>query len=299
MEFAAVRQFLNRIRGASGEDEAAPSPETALTPVVSHGPSRPDVWPALALRHRLCGEGFSFPDGEAEVLHLARPLGLTEAASVALLGAGSGGPVAAITAAFGAWVSGYEADPALIPIALAHCRHTGQAKRASISLWRPDAPDLPHRHFHHALSLYALAGAPPRGILAALTGALHPGGQLVLLDFAAPPKRGTDPAIAAWAQREDRPPVLPCADDITALLANFGWDVRVVEDLSDRHVATILRAWHTLVRPMAQVRPSLTEAKLLVSEAERWLHRVRLLQSGQLRLVRWHAIAGDRAPPLA
>lgn len=306
MGLTALRQFFGRVRGEPAGDAPAPSVAAAPAAPASSAPSsrapRADAHllpPMLALRHELCGDGFLFPDGEGEVLRLARPLGLSEAASVALLGAGSGGPVAAIAAAFGAWVSGYEADPALLPIAEEHCRQSGQGKRATVAAWEPAQPALPRAHFHHALSLYALAGVAPRPVLAALAEMLRPRGQLVLIDLVATPDAAADADFARWALLEGRPPVLPSETEITRLLGELGCDVRVAEDVSARHVEAVIHAWRVLIRPMASVRPTLARAKLLVAEAERWLLRVRLLQAGRLRLVRWHAITAAKTKPFA
>ncbi|HET6196892.1 MAG TPA: phosphoethanolamine methyltransferase, partial [Acetobacteraceae bacterium] len=51
------------------------------------------VWPSarIGIAESLWGEGFLFPGGGAEVLRLAKPLGLTEASSLLLVGAGTGG----------------------------------------------------------------------------------------------------------------------------------------------------------------------------------------------------------------
>lgn len=300
MSFTALRQLLGRARRAAVPAAPALPPLAAGAPAAPRAPDRPPLpglTPLLALRHDLCGEGFLFPDGAEEVVRLARPLGLSDAASVALLGAGSGGPVTAITTAFGAWVSGFEADPALLAVAIEHCRRGGHGKRISVAPWQPAAPELPRAHFHHALSLFALAGAAPKSVLAALALALRPRGQLVLLDLVAAPDLEPDASFANWARLEARPPHLPMEREITGLLGALGCDVRVAEDVSERHVEAIIAAWRALVRPLASARPPLARAKLLVAEAERWLLRVRLLQAGRIRLIRWHAIASGKVPP--
>ncbi len=315
MSFTALRQLLGRARRAAvpaalslpppaaGAGPSSGAPGASAAPESPHrSPDRSPnagLAPQIALRHDLCGEGFLFPDGAEEVVRLARPLGLSEASSVVLLGAGSGGPVTAITSAFGAWVSGFEADPALVAIAVEHCRRGGHGKRVSVAPWQPAAPELPRAQFHHAFSLFALAGVAPNPVLAALVQTLRPRGQLVLLDLVAAPGRPPDASFADWARLEERPPLLPAQAEITGLLGALGCDVRVAEDVSERHVEAVIEAWRALVRPLASARPSLARAKLLVAEAERWLLRVRLLQTGQIRLVRWHAIASGKAPPLA
>jgi hypothetical protein len=43
---------------------------------------------------------------------------------------------------------------------------------------------------------------------------------------------------------------------------------------------------------MEDTRPTRRQAMRSVQEAELWMLRLRLLQSGKLRLIRWHAIGG-------
>ena len=74
------------------------------------------------------------------------------------------------------------------------------------------------------------------------------------------------------------------------MLGRLGFDVRIVEDISHRHLQDVLAGWLTAIRVMQQRRPTLRQLALVVREAELWLARCRLLQDGRLRLVRWHAI---------
>ena len=65
------------------------------------------------------GAGFIFPGGEIETLRLTRPLGLSAAASLLIVGVGSGGPASAVTRNLGAWVTGMDTDPSLLAAARA------------------------------------------------------------------------------------------------------------------------------------------------------------------------------------
>jgi|BEDMetMinimDraft_2_1075160.scaffolds.fasta_scaffold00705_10 SAM-dependent methyltransferase len=280
-----VAHFLSSRR--AGEEGAA-----EITPAAD--PASRITRPPRDVLDLLCGPGFEWPEGAEEVLRLARPLGLTEAHSVLVVGAGRGGPVAALAATFKSWVSGFEADPARLAYATRHCARSGCGKRATVAPFDPAEPQFPLSHFHHVMALGALRGAPHEPLLRSLAQALRPFGQIVFVDFVAEP--ADLPALAAWARLEGHPATLPEESALTALLERWRFDVRVVEDLTARHVAAALHAWHHLVRTLESDRPTPAEARLIVAEAERWLHRVRLMQSRKLRLVRWHAIAPP--PPL-
>ena len=95
------------------------------------------VWPSarISVAEALWGEGFLFPGGGAEVLRLAKPLGLTAASSLLLIGAGTGGPPRRIAAEFGVWVTGYEANPHLVALANERSQRAGLGRRAQVEHW--------------------------------------------------------------------------------------------------------------------------------------------------------------------
>jgi SAM-dependent methyltransferase len=274
---------------------AAASAWVADIPPPAH--ERPGaIWPAarIGLAEQLWGDGFVSPGGEEEVLNLARPFGLTAAASLLLLGAGPGGPPRVISDEFDAWVSGYESDPELRDLALERVRRGELGKRVQVAGWNQAVPKFRARFFHHCLALEPLRGADPAPVLAALAAALKRGGQLALVELVADaPLDPTDPNVAAWAGLERRPPVLPSEVAISVHLAGLGFDIRVVEDISRRHTVQALIGWRAAVQEMhGQKRPPPAHAALVVAEAELWFRRLDLIRAGKLRLLRWHAIAG-------
>ena len=109
------------------------------------------------------------------------------------------------------------------------------------------------------------------------------------------PLNPADPAIAAWLRLEGRSPGMHSALAVSRGLGRLGLDVRVEEDLTDRHIKLALTGWHDMVLRLAANRPPADQAAAVVQEAEMWTRRMRLMQSGKLRLMRWHAFAGARA----
>lgn len=270
-----------------GQAMAAP-----LVPAARWTPAR------IAIADELWGDGNVFPGGEDEVLRLAVPLGLSAASSLLLIGAAGGGAPRAVAGGLGAWVSGHEADPALAAVAAWRLPRAGKvvARRATVAAWDPQAPVFRRRGFNHALALEALRGAPWRPVpvpelLIALAGALRPGGQLVLVDLVATARLDPeDPMVRSWAEVEGRVPDLPTEAGLSAALARLGFDVRVVEDLSARHMRLAVQGWKRLVRTLSATRPDRLRAAAVVAEAEVWTRRLKLIHAGQVRLVRWHAI---------
>ena len=253
----------------------------AVGPIVADAPGAPalasqaaDNESLLVQSDALWGEGFRWPGGEAELMRLAAPLGLSPAHSLLFLGAGAGGPVRAFASTLGVWVPGSEADPALAAIARRRLQRAGAqlAKRAKIESWSPAAPAFPARGFHHALLLDVLAAGDPVATLGAAIQAVKPGGQMVIVQTLSGP-RGE--ALGASVPR---------------ILEAHGCDLRIVEDESARHARLVLQGWRSQVRQMRGTRPSPAEAARLVEEAARWLYRTRDIRDGRCRVMRWVAI---------
>jgi SAM-dependent methyltransferase len=250
----------------------------------------------IAIVDALWGEGFTFPNGEQETLHLAKPLALSKASSLLLVGAGTGGAPCCITAQLGAWVTGFEADPELALVATERSTRSGLGKRAEIRFWDPMEANFLRRNYHHALTLEALRGEPSGPLLAGLFQALRPGGQLVMVDLVAEqPLDPRDAEVVAWCRLEGRPPVVPSQRAINGALGRLGFDVRVTEDISLRHMQQALHGWHNMIRGMHSKKPAPAMAMVVVREAELWLRRLSLMRAHLIRLMRWHAIRSDTA----
>jgi cyclopropane fatty-acyl-phospholipid synthase-like methyltransferase len=291
----SVRNLLGRHAPPAGAATSAAVTAPSLMPDAVLAEDDDPVWPSarISVAEALWGEGFLFPGGAAEVLRLATPLGLSAAASLLMIGAGSGGPPRCITTEWGAWVTGYEANANLVALANERSERAGLGRRAQVEVWDLAEPKFPRRYFHHGLAIEMLRGVAPEPALTAVAQALKPGGQFGLLEIVADlPLDRADPMVAGWARLEHRPAEVPSELEITNVLARHGFDVRIVEDLSRRHMQSAIQGWRTAVQAMAGKRPTLRQTAIVVREAELWLARFRLIRAGKLRLVRWHAIVG-------
>ena len=106
--------------------------------------------------------------------------------------------------------------------------------------------------------------------------ALKPEGQFVLLEMVADqPLDPVDPMVASWARLEHRPAAVPSELEITNILARLRFDVRIVEDVSRRHMEHAIRGWRVAVQALAGAHPSLGQIAVVVREAEPWLARFR------------------------
>ncbi len=240
----------------------------------------------------LWGAGFTSPGGAPETLRLASPLGLNQNVKLLLVGGGLGGPAEAIAGSYGTWVDSMEADPELAAIAEQRRPAHEAGSRIKIAGWNREQPCFRHRSAHHAMALESLRGAKLGPLLDGLAAALRPHGQIVLTELVAEtPAPDNDREFAAWCRLENRGPDMPSLNAVNTALTSRHFDLRVVEDVSDRHVSATLAGWRSAVKAMAAgPRPEAAEAAILVTEAELWLLRIRLMRRFGFRLLRWHAI---------
>ncbi len=276
-------------------EDAVPTPMIRPMEAQKPGPRTTSRWPAdrVAAVESLWGPGYRAPGGAEETLRLTKPLGLTSNSTLILLGGGLGGPAFAVSHSFRAWVTCLEADPMLRAAAEERRPVLDLNKRITIQGWERERPDFKPRSANHALALEALRGVPPLPVISSLAGALRPQGQVVMTELVAEqPAPAHDHEFGAWCRLEDRLPVLPRVSDISRALERQKFDVRVVEDISDRHVSQTLEGWRAAVKAMeAGVRPAAAAAAAFVNEAELWLLRLRLMRRLDLKLMRWHALS--------
>jgi len=246
----------------------------------------------LAVNDRLWGEGFTGPGGEPEVLRLVRPLGAKADNRLLLVGAGAGGAVKTIADATKTAITALEADPALRAAAGAFLAQGAQKRPVKLQTWEPQTPRFPKAAHFNCLALEPMRSAFASVLLPALTAAIPAGGNVVVTNLIAiDPIDPDDGLIARWAALQGYDAgCLPSAAQVAELLDGKGMDLRIAEDISQRHVDQILYAWKQMMTAMTTAKPPQQEAAIIVAESEQWLLRRRLIETGRLRMMRWHTI---------
>lgn len=232
---------------------------------------------------RLWGQGMALPGGTAEVLRLAALLPLSPETTLLLAGTGAWAAGGVVAGARGCFVAAH--DPAAPPAG-----RPGRG-RVAAEAFEAAAPSFRPGFHHHALLLEPFrGGGTPDGLLGAAAAALRPGGQMVLLDLVAR-GGGAGPWEDRWRAAEGRPATPPAEAAVPAALRRAGFDLHVVEDAGRRQREAVLGSWRALILALQGegTRPVAADAVSLVQEAEAWLLRLRLMQEGRLRLLRWHA----------
>lgn len=284
---------------AEPQEGPPPVPSTATAQAHRSIPlaasSQAAAWPParLTVNDRLWGTGFTAPGGEPEILRLVRPLGATADNRLLLVGMGAGGPAKAILDATQTTLTGLEAEPALLAAATTLLADIAPRRRLRLGAWDPARPDFAAAHPHHnALALEPMRHAAAATVLPALTAAIAPGGSVVVTSLVAiEPIDPADTLIARWAHLERRDPaLLPPPAQVADLLGAEGLDLRIAEDISQRHMDQILQGWRHLMSEVAAARPDRAQSAAVVAEAEQWLLRRRLIDGGRLRMMRWHTI---------
>ena len=149
-------------------------------------------------------------------------MGLSAASSLLLLGTGSGGPTRSIATTSRCLGQRLQADPRLASLANERSVRAGLGRRAQVETWDPLAPKFPPHYHHHGVALEPLRGARPEPTLAAISLALKPGGQLVLVELVADAKLdANDPMTTTWARLDHRPPDVPSELTITRFWAGL------------------------------------------------------------------------------
>jgi cyclopropane fatty-acyl-phospholipid synthase-like methyltransferase len=285
-------RLLGRTEASPVAEPLRPSDTPHSVPAVPAMPSGP--WPPerQALTDRLWGPGFNIPGGEEEILRLARPTGASADNRMLMIGMGGGGAATAVVRSTHTWVTGMEAEPELLAAARARAEADHLGRRVAMESWDPSRPVFPKGAHRNCLALEPMRQSVCSVVLPALAATIERGGNLVVTDLiSTEPINVTEPMVARWVRLDLRDPaVIPTAGAVAAVMDACGMDLRIAEDISQRHMDQTLQGWQRILDELVGHKPTPREAAFVVSEAELWLLRHRLIETGRLRMMRWHAI---------
>lgn len=264
-------------------------------------PSSPWTPTRIALVERLWGEGFHTPGGAEHILELVKPMGLDETKTLLDLGCGLGGGARTVAGSFGTWVTGVEWWKDLALAGVERSTRANLAKKATVQFQANGRIFLKSNSFAGVFSKESLFTVPDKAaLLQTLTDALKIDGELCFTDYIV--LGGTDLSrhLQEWCGREPISAYPWSVAQYSSALGQLGYDLRVAEDMSERHCQLIRDGWRHLVESMEPGSVTPEMMPLVVREAEIWARREALLRKGELRHYRFFAIkrqAGRRLVP--
>lgn len=282
---------------------AAEAEKELVTPRTRSGPDKPveveapeeprDIWtPArIKISERVWGAGYISPGGTEHIMNLIKPLALNPKMSVADINAGLGGAGRAIAEVFGMWVTAMEPNDVVAAHGMEESTMAGMGKKVPVVCYDPESFELRPNGFDCIFAkelFYTVVNK--RHLFASIVKALKKQGQLLFTDYVLARTDHMEEATQNWAAHEPKRPEMWSIKQTRDYLEKQGLDIRIEDDMTDSMCTLILHAWGEALgnfRP-GHFEPELGEA--LLAEAELWARRLAVLQSGDVRVYRVHAI---------
>ena len=267
------------VRAAAAPPQAAePKPVAPLDP--------------LRLAQWLWGTGYSAPGGDAHILELVKPFGLTPAMSMLDLAAGLGGPARAIASTFGTWVTGLERSAETAALGMQMSKQANLEKKAPVAHYNPETVEFRKNAFDCVLARGATyAVTNKERLFQAVLQGLKARGQMLLTEFVRAATDAKLPALDAWAAREPDPPTLWTLAEYTASLSRIGYDIRITEDVTAVYRSMIIAGWGQMLRDTNLRELPRSHIATIIDAAEFWMYRVAALESGALQVYRIYALS--------
>lgn len=289
--------------GEALDAEAPPcSAEIPLSHAVDSKDQTPHTRPKMAwddkrveMSQFVWGKGYCGPGGPEQVVAMSKLLALTPEMSVLVLGAELGGSTRTLAKEFGAWISGYESSAELVEAGNILSEAAGLSKKAHLHNYNFDKPVPFSRHFDRVFSKEALFTIKDlKRLVATIEPNFKADGLWLLTDYVlGEEKHINSKEIREWRRMEPKEPHPVTAEHLVNILKDAQLNIRVSEDISDQYIKLIADSWNRADQLVAQLMERGNEGKDLVEtllhEAEFWMRRSRLLQSGKLRV--WRIVA--------
>ena len=266
------------------------------TPLPDHevrAPDKPLPWDdeRISLVQDVWGPGFDRPGGGGDVLTLLKPVGLNPKMSIMELGAGLGGATRAVCKEFGVWIGGIEGDPDLARAGQKLSEIAGLTKKAPIHPEALRELEIKPNSLDVVFAREAFVTLPDKvRLLHAVEKGLKPKGQLLFTDYVLASAGDHSEELQVWKQGEPDAPAPWAVSDWVDALQDLKLDVRIKEDRSDRQIAAIKHGWAEFMQQAAQDGRLERYGQLALEECDLWTRRLNALESGALRVYRFHAI---------
>ncbi len=294
----AERSWRGRLSGWLQEDrpdDRGPAPAGKRSAPKAAEPERPTKqrWTEtrIAVAQMLFGDGMVTPGGDAASRALIDPAEIEPDQTILELGAGLGGLARYVAAGSGARVLAFDEDVELAEAGMRLSVAAGMKRQAPVE--RSLLDDIPAKPGSAARAVAKEAFFTVRHkvlVFRKLAKVLRPGGGLSFTDYLF---CGTDPycpEIAIWYAHEPKP-VYPIAPrELESQLNSAGFAIRESEDVTDAYRAAIVAAFATVAGKLKDAgEMGRVYSEWLISEGDLWTRRKVILETGEIRVKRYHA----------
>ena len=244
----------------------------------------------LEVMQEIWGKGMVGPGDAEYILKLVKPFGLDPAFTVIEVGAGLGGATRTISEHFDIWMTGLEADREIAEAGMELSTMAGQAKRAPIHYFdaeqyqfREDSTDC----VFSKESLFLVEDK--KRLLQEIINMIKPRGQILFTDYVlaedAKPKD-----VKTWVEEEPVTPHPWTLREYEAALTEARLDIRIKEDITDDVYKIITSSWATFLSGLRGRELDKGTSAAIEELVDLWTRRTKAIESGALRLCRFHAL---------
>jgi ubiquinone/menaquinone biosynthesis C-methylase UbiE len=248
-----------------------------------------------AARVRVCdnvwGQGFVAPGGATYAVEMARPFSTRSEASVLDLSAGLGGRVGEIAKDSAVKIVAMERDQEFSENASERAKLGTLSNLPAIQHLNPERLNLNGLKYDCVMARELFFTIPDKlALLGTLRNGLRKNGALAFTDFVlAEPDQNEGSVMDQWHKTEPVPPQPWSIGEYRGRLESLNLRIVEFEDDTEFYRKMVLQAWQDYADGLEQVLFDEGLVDALMREAELWLHRVRALESGQLKVLRVHA----------
>jgi len=257
-------------------------------------PDEGKIWPARRLNvvEKLWGEGYVTPGGCEQVEKMLPLLELDSKKSTLLLGAGLGGISETVVDKTGTWITGLERDPELAEMGKGAMSRAGLKKQAPIHHSTMEEMTLKPKSNDRIMSFEGtLAVTDKKAMFTSVCDSLRVNGEMMFTAFVLPDTNPPNEQVKVWmaAEPESAQPQLWPLDAQIGLLRSLNMEVRPVDDISHDYKRWVMSGFMRFMSSISKAE-MLEMAGDLLKEVEYWTKRVNAIDSGGVKVCRFHAI---------
>lgn len=281
------------------EVEVAPTPPQNTKPEKVAKSDAPEalVWDKKRLEtaQLIWGEGYCGPGGPEYVTSMSKLLGMSSKMSVAVIGAGLGGPSRVLANEFGAWITGYEESEELAKKGMELSTKAGLEAKAAIQHYDPSSDNPFERSYDRAYSKEALYTVEDKSkLLQNVYKQLKDSGLFLINDYTLSSADAlSNKDVQKWLRQEPTQPYPIPNRDMEKILTDCGYILRVNEDITDIYIEMIAKSWvgvDKVIESLSKQEEDQSEIiQRLIKEAEFWMLRSKIMKEGHVRAWRFLA----------